>query len=212
MKKLSQQIEELNSNLSTQLSPEVIDTFGKSIHDLKTKNMEENSIRVGEKFPDFILFNADNQIINLTDLLKKEKVVIAFFRGNWCPYCNLELKALQENSGKITGKKATLLAISPQKLDYSKELRSNHRLEFELLRDKDNALAKQIGISFQLQDYAIPVYRDLGINLFDFNSNNENELPVPAVFVVDTDQTIIYKFMDSNYMNRLDINELIENL
>jgi peroxiredoxin len=146
----------------------------------------------------------------LRELLKNGKVIVAFFRGSWCPYCNLELKALQGNLRQITDRNATLVAISPQTTDYSEELRNNHHLDFELLTDKDNALAKQLGISFGLQDFVIPTYGSLGIDLSEYNANDNNELPIPAVFVIDTDGNIIYRFVDTNYMNRIDIQELIE--
>ena len=212
MKNLRQQIEELNADLAMQLPLEVLEVFGKSIQDLKTKNMEENSIKMGDKFPDFNLPNTSNELVQLKELLKMGKVIVAFFRGNWCPYCNLELKALQDNLKQLHGRKGTLVAISPQATYYNEELKTNHQLGFELLTDKDNTLAKQLGISFELQDYVIPVYASLGITLSKYNGNDYNELPVPAVFVIDVDGRIIYKSLDSNYMNRINIQELLEQL
>lgn len=212
MKNLEQQINELNENLAKQLPTEVLEVFGKSIQDLKAKNMEDSSISVGDKFPDFSLPNASDKTVALKELLQNGKVIIAFFRGSWCPYCNLELKALQDNLKQITGKNVTLIAVSPQTSDYSEELKINHHLEFELLTDKNNALAKQLGITFELQNYVIPTYSSLGIELSEYNENNNNELPVPAVFVIDTNSSIVYKFVDTNYMNRINIQELIEQL
>jgi peroxiredoxin len=150
--------------------------------------------------------------VELKDLLKSGKVAVAFFRGSWCPYCNLELIALQENLKKITDRKATLVAISPQTSDYNEELKSNHQLGFELLTDKGNALATQVGISFRLQDFVIPAYCNLGIELSEYNDSHDNGLPIPAVFVIDTNGRITYKFADTNYMNRVDIQELIAQL
>ncbi|MDM1048214.1 MULTISPECIES: peroxiredoxin-like family protein [Bacteroidota] len=212
MKNLEQQINELNENLAKQLPTEVLEVFGKSIQDLKAKNMEDSSISVGDKFPDFSLPNTSDKTVALKELLQNGKVIIAFFRGSWCPYCNLELKALQDNLKQITGKNVTLIAVSPQTSDYSEELKINHHLEFELLTDKNNALAKQLGITFELQNYVIPTYSSLGIELSEYNENNNNELPVPAVFVIDTNSSIVYKFVDTNYMNRINIQELIEQL
>lgn len=179
---------------------------------MKTKNIEENSIATGDTFPDFSLPNTNNEIVKLQELLQSGKVIVAFFRGSWCPYCNLELKVLQDSLKQITERKATLVAISPQTADYSEELKSNHILDFELLTDKNNDLAKQLGISFQLQDYVIPTYGSLGIELSEYNENDNHELPVPAVFVIDTNGSITYKFVDTNYMNRINIKELIEQL
>lgn len=212
MKGLETQIEELNENLAKQLPREVLEVFGKSIQDLKTKNIEENSIATGDTFPDFSLPNTNNEIVKLKELLQNGKVIVAFFRGSSCPYCNLELKALQDSLKPLTDRKATLVAISPQTADYSEELKGNHILDFELLTDKNNTLAKQIGISFELQDYVIPTYGSLGIELSEYNENDNNELPVPAVFVIDTNGSITYKFVDTNYMNRINIKELIEQL
>ncbi|OUL61684.1 peroxiredoxin-like family protein [Flavobacterium sp. AJR] len=212
MKILAQQIEELNENLAKQLPIEVLEIFSKSIEELKDQSIEESSIEIGERFPDFCLPNTNDETIELKELLKNGKVIVAFFRGSWCPYCNLELRALQENLKQIVDKKAKLVVISPQKPDYSKELKNNHQLDFELLTDKDNALAKQLGISFKLQNYVIPTYKSLGIELSNYNENDNNELPIPAVFVIDTDYLITYKFVDTNYMNRINIQELIEQL
>lgn len=212
MKNLKQQIEELNENLAKQLPTEVLEVFGKSIQDLKTKNIEENSVATGDRFPDFSLPNTNNEIVKLQELLQNGKVIVAFFRGSWCPYCNLELKALQDSLKKIIGRKAILVAISPQTPDYSEELKGTHILDFELLTDKNNTLAKKLGISFGLQDYVIPTYGSLGIDLSEYNENHNNELPVPAVFLIDTNGSITYKFVDANYMNRINIKELIEQL
>lgn len=212
MKNLKQQIEGLNENLAKQLPTEVLEVFGKSIQDLKACGIAENSIDIGERFPDFTLPNTNNETVELKKLLKTGKVVVAFFRGSWCPYCNLELKALQDNLKQITDRKVTLVAISPQMPDYSGELRSNHQLDFELLTDRDNALAKQLGISFGLQNFVISTYCSLGIELSEYNENNNNELPVPAVFVMDKNGSVTYKFVDTNYMNRINIQELIEQL
>ena len=212
MKNLEQQIKELNENLAKQLPAEVLEAFGKSIQDLKTKNIEDDSISVGQKFPDFSLPNTNDKTVTLKELLQNGKVIIAFFRGSWCPYCNLELKALQDNLKQITDKNVTLVAISPQTPDYNEELKNNHHFDFELLTDKNNTLAKQLGISFRLQDYVIPTYGSLGIVLSEYNKDDNNELPAPAVFVIDTNGSITYKFVDTNYMNRINIQELVEQL
>ncbi len=212
MADLATQIEQFNKELAKQVPQEVIEAFGKSIEDLKSKKIEEKVIKIGFSMPYFSLPNAKNEIVSFTELLKKGKMVIAFYRGSWCPYCNLELKVFQENISKLTEKKATLVAISPQSPDNSLTIIEKHNLTFEVLTDKDNTFAKQLGIVFELQDFVLPYYEALGINLSNFTINNDNSLPIPAVFVVDENGKLIYKFADANYMNRLDINELLKSL
>ena len=212
MSELAKQIEQFNNELATQVPQEVLEAFGKSIKDLKTKNIEEKSIKLGAIMPDFSLPNAKNEIIHSKEILKKGKMIIAFYRGSWCPYCNLELKALQENLSKINDKKVSLVAISPQSPDNSLTVIEKHNLTFEVLTDKDNTFAKQLGIVFELQDFVLPFYNALGINLSSFNKNDDTSLPIPAVFVVNENGIIIYKFADANYMNRIDIDELLNTL
>lgn len=212
MNELAKQIEQFNNELATQVPQEVLEAFGKSIEDLQKKKIEEKSIRLGEIMPEFLLPNVKNGIINSKEILKNRKMIIAFYRGSWCPYCNLELKMLQDHLTKIKDKKATVVAISPQSPDNSLTVVEKHNLTFEVLTDTDNLFAKQLGISFELQDFVLPYYQALGIDLMHFNKNNDNSLPVPAVFVIDQNGKIIYKFVDANYMNRIDIDELLQTL
>ena len=212
MNELAKQIEQFNNELATQVPQQVLEAFRKSIEDLQTKNIEEKSIKLGEIMPEFLLPNVKNEIINSNEILKNGKMIIAFYRGSWCPYCNLQLKTLQDYLTKIKDKKATLVAISPQSPDNSLTVVEKHNLTFEVLTDTDNLFAKQLGISFELQDFVLPYYQALGIDLMHFNKNNDNSLPVPAVFVIDQNGKIIYKFVDANYMNRIDIDELLQTL
>lgn len=210
MNTLAKNIEQLNQDLASQLPQEILEAFGKSIEDLKTKNMEKNSIQIGERIPAFSLPNALGKMINSDEVLKNNKMILAFYRGSWCPYCNLELKFLQENLSRIKEKNAVLIAVSPQSPDHSLTMIEKNNLEFEVLTDINNDFAEKLGITFQLQDFVLPYYQSLGINLADFNANNENTLPVPVVFVIDERRTVLYKFLDVNYMSRVDVEDLIQ--
>lgn len=212
MNTLAKQIEHLNQELSSQLPQDILDAFGKSIEDLKTGKFEENSIQIGGQIPEFSLPNALGKIVSSEEILKNEKIVLTFYRGGWCPYCNLELKFLQDSLIRIKNKGAALIAVSPQSPDHSLSMIEKNNLEFEVLTDIDNNFAKKLGIVFQLQDFVLPYYKGLGIFLSDFNKNNDNTLPIPAVFVVDKNRVVTYRFLDVNYMNRVDVEKLIEAL
>lgn len=213
MANLQKQIENLNVEIGSQLPKETLSAFAYSIADLKKKGIENNCISKGMKMPPFILKSANGSVLNSDDLLSKyDKIIIAFFRGIWCPYCNLELRALQDSLSKIENEKVKLVAVSPQKSGYSLSMNEKNEITFDVLVDENNVFAKQLGISFSLQDAVLPHYQRLGIDLKEFNGNNENTLPVPAVFVVDKNYDVKYSFVDVNYMNRVDINELIKSL
>ncbi|MBO9692077.1 peroxiredoxin-like family protein [Chryseobacterium sp.] len=212
MNTLAMQIKQLNHELSLQLPQDILNAFGSSIEDLKTKNIEENSIQIGEQIPEFSMPNAYGKKIDSEEILKNGKMILVFYRGSWCPYCNLELKFLQDNIFRIKERNAALVAISPQSPDHSLTMAEKNNLEFEVLTDYNNDFAKKLGIVFQLQDFVLPYYQNLGIDLSLFNHNKENTLPVPAVFVVDKNSTIVYKFLEVNYMDRIDVEELIQSL
>ncbi|PIF47396.1 peroxiredoxin [Chryseobacterium sp. 52] len=207
---LAKRIEELNNELSLNLPKEVLEAFRKSVEDLKTKNSAENSIKVGDNMPEFSLPNSNGEMVSSREILKKGKMILAFYRGNWCPYCNLELRFLQEQLIGLKDKNAVLVAVSPQTIEHSKVMAERNNLTFDVLTDRDNSFAKKLGIVFQLQEFVLPYYQNLGIDLTDFNHNEENRLPVPAVFVVDEEGDVIFRFLDVDYMNRLNIEELIK--
>lgn len=208
MNSLAQQIEALQEQIASQLPATISQAFEASISSLKKQGLEEKSLQVGDKFPDFSLTNSKSESVTLTQQLSKGQVLIAFFRGSWCPYCNLELKALQDSISIFADNTCSLLAISPQAPQHNADLQQSHQLDFEILQDKDNALAKQLGISFSLSDELNSIYRSLGIDLAQFNENEAQELPLPAVYLLGKDQVIKYRYTDSNYMNRVNLEEL----
>lgn len=210
MDALAEQIEEYNNELLLQLPAEVLEAFGKSIVELQRENIEKSSLQIGNKITDFSLPNAFGEIIHSEEILEKGKMVIAFYRGGWCPYCNLQLRFLQANISKITNRKAVLLAVSPQTPNHSLMMVEKNNLEFEVLTDHDNTLAEKLGIVFQIQEFVLPYYKDLGITLSDYNGNEHNKLPVPAVFVIDQNHVVSFRFLDVNYMNRLNLEKLLE--
>ena len=89
-------------------------------------------------------------------------MILAFYRGSWCPYCNLELKFLQDNLSRIKDKNAILVAVSPESPDHALNMVEKNNLEFEVLTDQNNDFAKKLGIVFQLQDFVQPHYQNLG--------------------------------------------------
>lgn len=213
MTNLRKEIEIFNQNMASQVPQAVLDIFAQSIGELKHANIEARSAKVGDRVPLFSMPNVQGKQIALDVLLAEyDRVVLAFFRGTWCPYCNLEMRALQGRLSEIEGKKAKLVAIAPQLAAYNEQLVTEHALSFEVLTDANNSYAKQLGIDFNLQEYARPIYAQMGIDLVSINGNEDYSLPMPAVFVVDKEGRVTYSFVDANYMERVDVDELIARL
>ncbi|WP_448606876.1 peroxiredoxin-like family protein [Paenimyroides ceti] len=212
MDNLTDQIKILEESITKQLPLETQQAFATSILDLKKRMIEHNSIKTGDKMPDFILKDSNGNEVNSKDVLKNGKMLLTFFRGSWCPYCNLELQYLQKHLQLLHEKKVTVVAVSPQKAEHSQSLAAQHNLSFTVVNDVNNKLAKQLGIRFSLQDFVESHYKELGIDLHHFNGNDENTLPVPAVYVVNSDGIISYSFIDADYTNRFDIQQLLKTL
>lgn len=210
MDHLAQQIAKLNEELTSQIPLESLTAFQQSIQELKEKQIENRSLTIGEKFPDFDLHNFNHQAVSLQNLLHNKKLIIAFLRGSWCPYCNLEIKALQNEIDKF--KNTKLIVVTPQTEKANLEWHMQHNTSFEILTDKNNQLAQKVGIDFKLQDFVIPYYENLGIDLLQINQIQNHSLPIPAVYLLDKNGTIMYKFVNANYMERININELIKHI
>lgn len=179
---------------------------------LVAKGLAEKAINTGDKFPSFELSNANNQSMNLTSFLADGPLVISFYRGAWCPYCNLEINALQQRLPDIEAVGAQLIAISPQQPDKSLDQVSASKLTFEVLSDISNKLAKQCGLVFTLPESLRPIYAEWQLDIPGHNGDDSFELPMPATFIIDTDGIIKYAFIDMDYTQRLEPDIIIEQL
>jgi peroxiredoxin len=171
---------------------------------LRKLEIEKKALKEGDKIPEFQLKNAVGETIKIYDVLSKGPVIINFYRGAWCPYCNLEIAAYQEILPEIKKRGAQLVAISPEVPDITMTLKEKHALEFEILSDTSNLVAKQFGLVFQLEDKLIALYKKMGIDLVKSQENENNELPIPATYVVNTDGVIKLAYLNSDYTKRLE--------
>ena len=129
-------------------------------------------------------------------------MVLAFYRGHWCPYCNVALRALQQALPQFRGAGARLMAISPETPDHSMSLIERQKLEYDVLSDAGNRVARDFGLAFKLPESVRPVYERLGITLPAFNGDESFELPVPATYVIDRDGRIRWAHVDADYTKR----------
>ena len=175
-------------------------------------NFSSNSIALGSKFPETTLPNAKGDKVSVQDFIAKGPVVISFYRGGWCPYCNIELKALQKALPQFKEFGASLIAITPETPDNSLSTADKNNLSFEVLTDQDNLVAKDLGLVFQLEENIRTIYGNFGIDLAASNGNDAYELPMPATFVVSQEGEVIYKFVNEDYTKRADITEILSAL
>ncbi|WP_396596668.1 peroxiredoxin-like family protein [Dokdonia sp. R86516] len=202
--KLTESLKELADNSVKRHPGAAQDIMRKAIEDLKATNMLEHAVKTGDQFPDFELPNAQGETVSLSEQLQKGKVVLTFYRGGWCPYCNLELKAFQEVLPQIKEKGATLIAITPETPDNSLSTKEKNQLDFEVLTSENNELARSLNLVFKLPEALVDLYGKFGIDLLENQGNDANELPIAATYIIEQSGKISYHFLAEDYKLRAD--------
>jgi len=183
------------------------------IKELQAMGISIDKIRItGEQAPKFKLTNAQGKTIELQTLLKKGPVVLTFYRGNWCPYCNAAMRELSAAWPEIKKEGATLVAISPQNLKKTQEMQEKYQLPFEVLSDPNNQAARQYGLVYQVPADYLAKLRLIFVELKKFNTNDAPELPLTASYIIRSNGSIAYHFIDPNYRERAKPALLIQHL
>ncbi|MEM1153416.1 MAG: peroxiredoxin-like family protein [Pseudomonadota bacterium] len=209
---LHAEIESFREEFLASVPEDVQSLMGNATKDLADSGLADSAIKKGQELPDAELINAKNEKIQLRSLLAKGPLVITFYRGGWCPYCNLELSAYQRALPEINAAGATLVAITPELPDSSLTTVEKNELAFEVLSDPNAEYAKQLGLVFALPEELRPVYKSFGIDLEQYNGKGQYELPLAATFVVKTDGVIATAFVEADYTKRQEPSEVIEAL
>jgi peroxiredoxin len=171
------------------------------IERVRTTGIAESALKAGQPAPEFTLPDAFSNAVSLKALLAGGPVVISFYRGEWCPFCNIELRALQEALPKMQALGATLIAISPEKPDHGIVMTEKNKLAFPVLSDFGNKVAQQFGIVFRIGDDLKEFSKNVFKNDIALRNGEESyELPVPATYVVDTKGVIRFVHVDADYM------------
>jgi len=172
----------------------------------------ETARAMGDEAPPFTLPNATGGDVKLADALAEGPVVLTFYRGTWCPYCNTELRDLQAVLPEIEAAGASLIAISPQQPDSSLSMQEKHSLTFPVLSDAGNAVSRAYGLVFSVGEDVKERYEAIGIDLAVVNGDDAWELPVPATYVIDSEGVIRFAFVEADYTQRAAPRQILEAL
>lgn len=179
-----------------------------------TKSAQQTKgIQIGSKAPLFTATNLNDEKIALQDLLQKGPVVIIFYRGQWCPICNRHLQSLQDSLQLIYNKGAQVIAISPEKSEFLKKTAEKTNAKFELLYDEGYKIAKAYDVLFKPEFMSRTIYNTfLGANLKNAHSDDSQQLPVPATYIVGQDGKVIWRHFDPDYKKRSSVKDIVANL
>ena len=182
--------------------PSVIETMRRATAELIASGAAEKALKAGDSIPAFTLVDPEGKTVSSDELLTRGPLVISFYRGVWCPYCNMELQALQATLPEFEALGASLVAISPQNPANSRKSIRNNALSFPILSDTHNAVASAFGLRFELPDYLVELYKGLKNDLPAFNGDDSWTLPMPGRFVVSQDGLILYAEVNPDYTRR----------
>ena len=180
-----------------------------NIESIIATHFEENAINIGDKAIDFTLKNALGVCTNLQTVIDQGPVILTWYRGGWCPYCNLTLQYLQNNLSEFKKYGASLLALTPELPDKSLSTSEKHNLQFEVLSDVGNKIAKQYKLVYKLTDALSEVYQNK-LGLKNYNGDNSSELPITATYIIDSKGIVQYAFLDADYRKRAAISEILD--
>ncbi|WBO68966.1 peroxiredoxin-like family protein [Streptomyces camelliae] len=192
-----------------QIPAEVRQVMQRAGQELADSGQVDRALTAGERAPGFRLPSVTGQTVALEGLIAEGPVVLTFYRGAWCPYCNIALRALQQHHTDITARDARLVAVSPQIPDESLSLAEKHSLTFDVLSDIGSDTAKQYGLAFDLPDDLAAVYEKLGFDLQRVNDGHPRTLPLPATYVIDREGVIRWAFVNSDYTKRAEPSDII---
>lgn len=170
----------------------------------------KDAIAVGQPALNFDLPNANGESVELSTLLADGPVVLMFYRGSWCPYCNLQLRAMQARLADIEKLGGRLVAVSPEIPDESLSLTERAELKFTVLSDKDALVAAQYGVAWKVPEPILDHMRnDRGLDLAKINDGNATVLPIPATFVISTDGIVTWQYVNVDYRHRAEPDDVI---
>jgi peroxiredoxin len=204
---------ELNQHVSSAIPADIKTKFDQDAAQLTEQFQYPLKLSKGDKAPLFELPNAAGHMVKLSELLNNGPVVLTFYRGTWCPFCNLVLSMYQRILPQIKERGASLVAISAQTPDHSLTMKEKNRLDFEVLSDMHNEVAQQYTSIFQNNADAIAVMKQLGLDFHSFYSDDSGELPVPALYIIDKQGIVIFaRSKGGDYRERTEPAEIIEAL
>lgn len=185
--------------------------YADGIKSVENSGITGKALNIGDKAPNFTLKNALNKTVSLYNELENGPVVLTWYRGGWCPYCNITLHYLQEKLPEFKKEGATLLALTPELPDNSLSTSEKNNLEFTVLSDAGNKVGNQFGVVFTLTKEVATIY-NTGFGLNEVNGDDSNQLPLAATYVIDQKGIIQYAFLDADYRKRAEASEIIKAL
>jgi peroxiredoxin len=208
---LQTELDAKKANWVANASEEKKRIYAEGIAAVENSGILQSAAQVGDTAPNFTLNTITNKQVTLYDALMEGPVVLTWYRGGWCPYCNMTLHRLQEELPYIQAEGASLIALSPERLEDMSATQDKHQLTFDVASDLGNKVGKQFGVVFKLTDEVAKIYQE-NYDLHTYNGDESDELPLAATYIIGKNGVIQYAFLNADYRNRAEPFEIVEQL
>ena len=210
MSTIASQISEFNVGFTEQVGPRLASVFATEQNDLVAGGIPTDAVVVGSEAPNARLVDATGAEVNLFDEIGDAPAVLVFYRGAWCPYCNITLKHYQQALlPELQQRGVRLVAISPQTPDGSAAAVANNELTFTVLSDPSNLLSRELGILTEPSAEARAAHTDLGFDVADSNADATGDIPFPTVLIIDSKRTVTFADVHVDYTTRTEVAEIL---
>lgn len=208
---LEERLAKLKEKIEGNMPSEYVNIMHQATRELINSGMDAGILKEGDTAPEFVLNNQNGEEVSSTELLKQGPLVITFYRGVWCPYCNADLANLNRFVKVLDESNTTMISISPQTEQNNQKIVEQQRLKFDLLSDPENSVANKFGLRWEMVDPLKSLYRDkFNIVLPVFNGEDSWTLPVPARFIINQEGKIVYSEFSIDYTKRPNPDVLVD--
>jgi peroxiredoxin len=203
-----EELDELREKSSENASPDRIRIQEQGIEEVRKSGVIEKALKVGDRAPDFALPDATGKTVKLSELLSRGPVVVTWYRGGWCPYCNIALRGFHKSLPEIRAAGANLVAISPETPDNSLSTTEKNHLDFAVLSDRGSNVARAYGVSYKIPKVIAEQFQGR-LDLPKYNGDDSGELPLGVTYVIDREGIIRYAFVDADYRKRAEPTDVL---
>jgi peroxiredoxin len=201
---LKKELDSFAAGFAKAMPADVVQALQESIDELTRSGIAGRALKAGDRAPELSLPNAHGRPVSLSDLLARGPIILSFYRGGWCPYCNLELRAYQAILRDIRAAGGELIAVSPQTPDLSALTARKDQLEFDVLSDQGNRVASLFGIAYAIPEIVRTIGARFGTNFAVINGSDDGQLPVSATYVIARDRRIVLASVEPDFRVRLE--------
>jgi peroxiredoxin len=208
MRSLREIFAERKELIARYVPAEIQAVHARAVNDLRASGIENRALQRDAQAPAFELPDQSGRVVRSADLLNGGKLVICFIRGRWCPFCVAQIQAMNAIVPHLGNLNTSLVAISPQTAHQSQLMADQHQLQFPILSDVGNSVARQFGLLYEVPEYQREIYRRAFVNLPFINGTDAWELPIPAIYILAEDGSVIFAQVNADYTNRPEPGEI----